>query len=306
MLPILIMLLVGWRAASPPRTVEVTPSGSRSLLLGAAAGATGGLILAALAVADHGRQRPLDPGQRDPRPRRDPSVRAGAGRRIAHPHPRRCRARGGGRIASRASRADRAFARGGIRRHARRRRCWSRSSVPSCATSASNVLEDVFFASGGLTPIGFAIVFALTAAGVYAWATRGERVRERVAAMPDDRRRERQADLVRRPLPAAAGPAAARRPAPVGGGRHRRPLRPARPGAQHRGRLRRPARPGLRRVLRGRRLHDRHPDLARLAGLQPRAAVLGRAAVRDHRGRPDRPHSSAPPSFGCAATTWPS
>ena len=51
MMPILILLLVGWRAASPPRTADVIPSGSRSLLLGAAAGATGGLILAALAVA---------------------------------------------------------------------------------------------------------------------------------------------------------------------------------------------------------------------------------------------------------------
>ena len=135
MMPILIVLLVGWRAASPPRDVEVPPSGSRSLLLGAAAGATGGLILAALALAitavnfrwilvnaTPGLAEILQFGQGplvgrcilDPR-------RRGARWRVPRFTccPRRSRARRGRHSSSRSG-----------------RRCWSRSSVPCCATSA--------------------------------------------------------------------------------------------------------------------------------------------------------------------------
>jgi len=50
MLPILILLLVGWRAASPIRTTELKPSAGRSLLLGAIACAVTGFILATLAI----------------------------------------------------------------------------------------------------------------------------------------------------------------------------------------------------------------------------------------------------------------
>jgi branched-chain amino acid transport system permease protein len=45
------------------------------------------------------------------------------------------------------------------------------------------------FSGGGLTIIGFVLVFGITAAIVYAWGRRGGAVRERAEAMPADRRR---------------------------------------------------------------------------------------------------------------------
>jgi branched-chain amino acid transport system permease protein len=52
-----------------------------------------------------------------------------------------------------------------------------------------DVIEDFLYQSGGLTIIGFVIVYALVAGGVYAWSTRGHAARERVQAMPTDQRR---------------------------------------------------------------------------------------------------------------------
>jgi hypothetical protein len=52
-----------------------------------------------------------------------------------------------------------------------------------------DLVEDLLYASGGLTAQGFVLVFALVAGGVYAWGTRGDRARERVAAMPAGRQR---------------------------------------------------------------------------------------------------------------------
>ena len=188
MMPILILLLVGWRAASPPRTVVVTPSGSRSLLLGAAAGATGGLILAALAVAITAVNFRwilvnATPGLAE-------ILQFGQGPLVGS----LVLILGGGALGV-----------VGASLHvlpAPIARSLAVAFVVTLGASllepflgpvlrnlSLDVLEDVFFASGGLTPVGFAIIFALTAAGVYAWATRGERVRTRVAAMPDDRRR---------------------------------------------------------------------------------------------------------------------
>ncbi|MCV0404238.1 MAG: leucine/isoleucine/valine transporter permease subunit [Chloroflexi bacterium] len=50
-------------------------------------------------------------------------------------------------------------------------------------------IEGFLYDSGGLTLPGFILVFALIGAGVYGWATRGDRARARVEAMPPDRRR---------------------------------------------------------------------------------------------------------------------
>ena len=50
-------------------------------------------------------------------------------------------------------------------------------------------LEGFLYASGGLTLPGFILVFALVAGGVYLWRTRGHGTKERVEAMPADRRR---------------------------------------------------------------------------------------------------------------------
>ncbi len=52
-----------------------------------------------------------------------------------------------------------------------------------------DVIEDLLYASGGLTPVGFVLVFALVAGGAYAWATRGDQARARVDAMPAGRQR---------------------------------------------------------------------------------------------------------------------
>ncbi|HEX7195923.1 MAG TPA: leucine/isoleucine/valine transporter permease subunit [Candidatus Limnocylindria bacterium] len=52
-----------------------------------------------------------------------------------------------------------------------------------------NLVEDFLYAGGGLTPHGFILVLALVSGSVYAWATRGDRARERVAAMPAGRQR---------------------------------------------------------------------------------------------------------------------
>lgn len=50
-------------------------------------------------------------------------------------------------------------------------------------------IEGYLYQSGGLTVQGFILVFVLVAAGIYGWATRGDRAKARVAAMPPDRRR---------------------------------------------------------------------------------------------------------------------
>ena len=50
-------------------------------------------------------------------------------------------------------------------------------------------IEEFLYAEGGLTPVGFLLIYAIIAGSIYAWSTRGDRARERVAAMPPDRRR---------------------------------------------------------------------------------------------------------------------
>ena len=52
-----------------------------------------------------------------------------------------------------------------------------------------DVVEEFLYSGGGLTLIGFIVVYALVAGGVYAWARRGGAVKARYQAMPSDRRR---------------------------------------------------------------------------------------------------------------------
>ena len=188
MLPILILVLVGWRASAPSRAVEEIPTGLRTLTLGAVAGATGGLILAVLAIvvtainlrwilvnATPGLAETLQFEQ-------GPLVGslilvvggavlglAGASLHVLPPPI--ARALAVAFVVSLGVALLEPFL------------------GPVLRNLQLDVLEEVFFSGGGLTPVGFLIVFALTAAGIYAWATRGERARERIAAMPDDRRR---------------------------------------------------------------------------------------------------------------------
>ena len=51
-----------------------------------------------------------------------------------------------------------------------------------------DVIEDFLYSGSGLTLLSFIGVFALASAITYAWSARGDRVRARIAALPDDRR----------------------------------------------------------------------------------------------------------------------
>jgi branched-chain amino acid transport system permease protein len=188
MLPILILILVGWRAASPVKGAEQALPSGRTLLLGGVAGATGGLILALLAVAitvvnvrwilvnaTPGLAEILQFGQ-GPIVGSLILILGGGVLGLA-----------GASLHVLPSAMARSFAAAFV----------STLGVsllePFLGAVLRNLgldfLEEIFFSGGGLTLIGAVIVFALTAAAVYGWATRGERARERVAAMPADRRR---------------------------------------------------------------------------------------------------------------------
>jgi branched-chain amino acid transport system permease protein len=188
MLPILILILVGWRAASPVKGPEQALPAGRTLLLGGVAGATGGLILALLAVAitvvnvrwilvnaTPGLAEILQFGQ---------GSLVGSLILIA-----------GGAVLGLAGASLHVLP-------SAMARSLAAAFVATLAVSllepflgavlrnlGLDFLEEIFFSGGGLTLVGAVIVFALTAAAVYGWATRGERARERVAAMPADRRR---------------------------------------------------------------------------------------------------------------------
>jgi branched-chain amino acid transport system permease protein len=188
MLPILILILVGWRAASPVKGAEQALPAGRTLLLGGVAGATGGLILALLAIAitvvnvrwilvnaTPGLAEILQFGQ---------GSLVGSLILIA-----------GGAVLGLAGASLHVLP-------SAMARSLAAAFVATLAVSllepflgavlrnlGLDFLEEIFFSGGGLTLVGAVIVFALTAAAVYGWATRGERARERVAAMPADRRR---------------------------------------------------------------------------------------------------------------------
>jgi len=188
MLPLLILLLVGWRAASPVKSAQLIPTGARTFILGAAAGATAGLILAALAAlitavnlrwilvnATPGLAEILQFGQ---------GLVVGslilivggallglAGASLHVVPPAIARSLAIAFVVSLAVALLEPFL-GAVLRNL-----------------GLDAVEEVFFAGGGLTLVGAIVVFGLTAAGIYAWTTRGEGARERVAAMPADRRR---------------------------------------------------------------------------------------------------------------------
>ncbi len=188
MLPVLILLLVGWRAASPMRSAELNPTGVRALTLGAIASATGGLVLAAFAIfitvvdvrwilvnATPALVETLQFGQ-GPLVGSLLLIVGGAVLGLA-----------GASLYVLPSPIARSIAIAFVVTLA--------ASLlepflgPVLRNLGLDALEDFFFASGGLTPIGAVIIFGLTGAAAYAWAIRGPRALERVAAMPADRRR---------------------------------------------------------------------------------------------------------------------
>jgi len=187
-LPILIALLIGWRSGGPMRAPHIIPTGRRAVALGALGGGTTGLVITALALFT------TTVAVRWILPNANPSLAeelwygqgaalgsvlvivvsaaAGAAGAALHVIP--------GAIA-------RALTVGGIT--AILVALMEPFVVAVLRNIGLRILEDLFYAQGGLTLNGFVLVFAITAAGTYAWATRGRETRERVAAMPPDRRR---------------------------------------------------------------------------------------------------------------------
>jgi branched-chain amino acid transport system permease protein len=188
MLPMLVALLIGWRAGAPPRLGESTIAPTRTLALGAVGGAVVGLVLAALAlfvvavdvrwILINGRPQLADILQFG----QGPAVGSimlvlggaafGAAGAALHVVP---------------TMIGRALAIGGV------------ITIivalmepflgPVLRNLSLNVIERFLYASGGLTPIGFVLVYALIAGGIYAWSKRGDRAKARYAAMPTGRQR---------------------------------------------------------------------------------------------------------------------
>jgi branched-chain amino acid transport system permease protein len=186
-MPLLIAILVGWRAGAPPRGGERADT-ARTLLYGAVAGVVVALVLVLLMavisflevswIFVNARPALVDILQFGQGPVVGTLILVGllavlgAGGAALHPLP--------GPVA-------RAVTVGGIVT------IIVALMEPFLGAVFRNlnldVVDDFLYSGGGLTVPGFALVYALVAGGVYAWATRGDRARERVAAMPPDRQR---------------------------------------------------------------------------------------------------------------------
>ena len=187
-LPMAIALIVGWRAGAPRRSEPQQPSAARTLAMGAIGGAVVGLVLAAAAVFVVA----VDVGWIfvNGRPRLAEILQLGQGPAVGS-----LLLVAGGAVFGAVGAAlhvlpaalSRAVAIAGIVT------VIVALMEPFLAAVLRNLslnaVEDLLYASGGLTPIGFILVFALVAGGVYAWSSRGHVARQRVEAMPPDRRR---------------------------------------------------------------------------------------------------------------------
>ena len=186
-LPMLVALLVGWRAGAP-RIVETTPAATRTLVLGAVGGAVVGLVVALLAlfiVTVDVRWIMVNA-----RPQLAETLQFGQGPAIGSIFLVL-----GGALLGAAGAALHVIP-------SRIGRALTIGAVITIIVSlmepflgavfrnlSLNVIDDFLYAGGGLTPIGFVLVYAMVAGGVYAWATRGHHARARVAAMPPNRQR---------------------------------------------------------------------------------------------------------------------
>ncbi len=186
-LPMLVAILVGWRAGTPPRTAE-TVATTRTLVLGAVAGAVLGLVLAAMAlfvvavdvrwILVNGRPQLAEILQLGQGPAAGSVIivlggallgAAGAALHVVPPLIGRALAMGG--VVTIIVSLMEPFV------------------GPVLRNLNLNVVEDFLYAEGGLTPIGFVLVYALIAGGVYAWSKRGDRAKARYSAMPTGRQR---------------------------------------------------------------------------------------------------------------------
>ncbi len=187
-LPMLIAIMVGWLAARRPRHVTARRRPLANFVLGAAGGAVTGLILAVLAIIVdtvtltwilvNARPQLASILQFEQGPVVGSLLLVGGGAFLG--------AAGAGLHVLPGTIA-RAVAVGGIVT------IIVALMEPFIGAVLRNVelraIEGFLYESGGLTLAGFIVVYLLIAAGVYLWAVRGDRARERVAAMPPDRRR---------------------------------------------------------------------------------------------------------------------
>lgn len=187
-LPMLIAILVGWRAGILQRDTDVAPTSSRALASGAVAGAVVGLVLALLCVIILNVD--VDWIFVNARPQLAEILLFGQGIGVGS-----IILIVGGALLGAAGAALNVVS-GPVARTV------TIAAIVTLLVSlmepflgavfrnlSLNVVDDFLYDRGGLTPIGFVLVYALVAAGVYAWATRGDRARARVEAMPPDRQR---------------------------------------------------------------------------------------------------------------------
>ena len=187
-MPMLIAILVGWRAGGIGRGGEASREPVPALAAGAVAGGVVGLVLALLAlfivtvdvawIFINARQPLANILQFDQGPGLGSVLQvlsgalfgaAGAGLHLVP-----------GRIA-------RALAVGGIVT------IIVALMEPFIGAVFRNLsldfVDDFLYSGGGLTLLGFVVVYALIAGGLYAWSTRGQAAKARVRAMPPDRQR---------------------------------------------------------------------------------------------------------------------
>ena len=187
LLPILIAIIVGARAGGPMRHPHIVPAGARAISMGAVAGLVMGLVTAALMLfiefvdvrwilsnATPATVNELSYGQGAFVGSAIVIVlnavlgAAGAALRVLPPL------------------VSRAIVTAGVVT------ILLALMEPFVTTVLGNigleVLEDLLYDGGGLTLVGFIALFVLIGAGVYAWRTRGGAARERMDAMPGNRR----------------------------------------------------------------------------------------------------------------------
>jgi branched-chain amino acid transport system permease protein len=187
-LPLVIVILVGWRAGAPIRSEGIVPTSGRALAMGALAGATTAVILALFALfittVDltwmfvNARQALADVLQFEQGPAVGSVILIvtgaviGAAGAALHVIPAPiARAATIGLLVTLLVSLMEPFV------------------APVLRNLGLRAVEELFYEGGGLTALGFGVVLALVTGGTYWWAMRGASVRERAAAMPADRRR---------------------------------------------------------------------------------------------------------------------
>ena len=188
LLPFLFAALVGWRAGKSDRAKQLFPSGAQSIGLGALAGVVTGVVLAILALI----VEMVDIGWIfvNARPALVQTLQFDQGAAVGS---LLCIAAAtaagvaGGALHALPTRVARAVSLGlvitllvGL---------MEPFIVPVLDNLGLGAVEQVLYEAGGLTAVGFAIVFALIAGGTYAWSARGGEAKARFRSMPTDRQR---------------------------------------------------------------------------------------------------------------------